>query len=398
MTATATEELTVPSGSVTPVHRPWRAALLAAFAVWSAAVAVHLLVSALAWMTYRARTPAPALSSILLDWNRWDAGHYVAIAQHGYHLGPGFPAFFPLYPVLIRVFDPVLPGDGVISALVVANAAAYGALVMLHRLADHEFGPRVAQRAAWYLAFFPMGFFLFLGYNESLFMLLAIGALYAGRRGHWWLAGTLGALSSATRLFGLLLILPLAVEYLRQIGWRPRAIRLDVLSLAMVPLGVAAYSVYCLIELGDPLQFSIAQDQWGRRYTLPGGAWLTSVGQIAGHGPLDPVTLGAVLEAGTVLLAVILLILCVRGPFRFRRDQVYLVVQAGITLVMLTSTEVGGRAMQSSARYVMEAVAIFFVLARMGADQTVDRTVLVIGAALQAVFLAVFMAGTFLVA
>ncbi|MGK5683728.1 mannosyltransferase family protein [Actinoplanes sp. URMC 104] len=382
---------------VAPVRRPWRSALLAALAVWSASVVVHLMVGALAWLTDGAG-PAPDLWSIALGWNRWDAGHYVRIAESGYHLGPGFPAFFPLYPLLIHVLDPVLPGDGVAGALLIANAAAYGVLALLHRLADHEFGPRVAQRAAWYLAAFPMGFFLFIGYNESLFLLLALGALYAGRRGHWWLAGSLGALSSATRLFGVLLIAPLAVEYLRQTGWRPRRVRPDVLGLALVPLGVVGYSVYCLFELGSPLQFSIAQDEWGRRYTFPGQAWLISVRQIAGHSALDKATLGAVLDAGTILVAVVLLILCVKGPYRFRRDQAYLVVQAAITLVMLMSTEVGGRSMQSAARYAMEAVAIFLVLARIGANQVADRAILMIGVALQAVFLVIFMAGTFLVA
>lgn len=380
------------------VRRPWRSAWLAALAVWSTSVAVRLAVSALAWLTYRGNGPAPDLWSVALSWNGWDAGHYVRIAESGYHLGPGFPAFFPLYPMLIQVLDPVLPGGGVASALVVAHAAAFGALVVLYRLADYEFGPRVAQRAAWYLAAFPMGFFLFLGYNESLFLLLMVGALYAGRRGHWWLAGTLGALSSATRLFGVLLIAPLAVEYLRQVGWQPRRVRMDVLGLALVPLGVVGYSLYCLVEFGNPLQFSVAQDQWGRRYTFPGEAWLISIRQVAGHGPLDKATLGTLVDAGTILLAVILLILCVKGPFKFRPDQRYLVVQAGITLVTLMSTEVGGRSMQSAARYAMEAVAIFLVLARMGANQMADRAILMTGAALQAVFLVVFMAGTFLVA
>jgi hypothetical protein len=286
----------------------------------------------------------------------------------------------------------------VVSALVVAHVAAFGALALLYRLADYEFGPRVAQRAAWYLAAFPMGFFLFIGYNESLFLLLAVGALYAGRRGHWWLAGTLGAFSSATRLFGVLLIAPLAVEYLRQAGWQPRRIRANVLGLALVPLGVVGYSIYCLIELGSPVQFSIAQDEWGRRYTFPGEAWLIAVRQIAGHGPLDKATLGALVDAGTILFAVVLLILCVKGPFKFRPDQRYLVVQGGITLVMLMSTEVGGRSMQSAARYAMEAVAIFLVLARIGANQMADRAILMIGVSLQAIFLVIFMAGTFLVA
>ncbi|WP_250007577.1 mannosyltransferase family protein [Actinoplanes sp. M2I2] len=383
---------------VAPVRRPWRSALLVALAVWSSSLVVHVLVGALAWLADRGDASAPGLSSIALGWNGWDAAHYVTIAEAGYHVGPGYPAFFPLYPMLIHAADPVLPGGGLVAALVIANAAAYGVLAVLYRLADHEFGPRVARRAAWYLAAFPMAFFLFIGYNESLFLLLAIGALYAGRRGHWWLAGTLGALSSATRLFGLLLIVPLAVEYLRQVGWRPSRIRPDVLGPALVPLGVAGYSLYCLVELGSPIQFSIAQDQWGRRYTFPGEAWLISVRQIAGHGPLDKPTIGAILDAGTILIAVVLLVLCVKGPFKFRRDQVYLVVQAGITLLMLMSTEVGGRSMQSAARYAMEAVAVFLVLARMGASETVDRAVLMVGVALQSVFLVIFMAGTFLVA
>ena len=390
-------ETAVPAPLAPPIRRPWPAAFRAALAVWSVITVVHLAVSALAWLP-RPGGPVPDPWMIFLGWNRWDAGHYVRIAESGYHLGPGFPAFFPLYPLLVHAGDAVLPGGALVSALVVANAAAFGALAMLHRLAEHEFGPRVAHRAIWYLAAFPTGFFLFIGYNESLFLLLAVGALYAGRRGHWWLAGTLGALSSATRLFGVLLIAPLAVEYLRQIDWRPRRIRWDVLGLALVPLGVVAYAVYCAVVLGNPLAFSRAQDQWGRRYTVPGEAWLIAVRQADGHRLLAPSTLGAILDAGTMLVAVALLILCVKGRFRFRRDQVYLVVQAALTLVLLMSTEVGGRSMQSAARYAMEAIAVFLVLARIGANQVADRAVLVIGVALHAVFLVIFMAGTFLVA
>jgi hypothetical protein len=351
--------------------------------VWAAVTVAHVAVSAFA------RPP----HSIWLGWNRWDAGHYVRIAESGYHLGPGFPAFFPLYPLLIHVFDWVLPGGALLSALVVANAAAFGTLAVLYRLADHEFGPLVAQRAVWYLAAFPTGFFLFIGYNESLFLLLAVGALYAGRRGHWWLAGVLGAFSSATRLFGVLLVVPLAIEYLRQHRLRP-----GILAIGLVPLGVIAYSVYCAVALGNPLAFSKAQDQWGRRYTFPGEAWLIAVRQMGGHRLLDPAWLAGLLDAGTILVAVVLLVLSVAGPYRFRRDQLYLVVQAALTLLLLMSTEVGGRSMQSAARYAMEAVAAFLVLARLGANQVVDRTVLIVGFSLHAALLVVFMSGTFLVA
>jgi hypothetical protein len=394
-----TESETFAATPETPARRPWQAALRTAVTVWVVFTVAHLAVSALAWLPRAgARAASPDLWTMVLGWNNWDAGHYVRIAESGYHLGPGFPAFFPLFPLLIHVVNAVAPGDGLVAALLVANAAAIGAFAVLHRLAEHEFGPPAARRATWYLAAFPMGFFLFIGYNESLFLLLAVGALYAGRRGHWWLAGALGALASATRLFGLLLMLPLAIEYLRQIGWQPKRIRAEVLALALVPLGVVAYSVYCAVELGDPLAFSVAQDEWGRRYTFPGGAWVTAVRQIDGNDLMGKATLGALVDAGTTLLALVLLALTVAGPWKFRRDQMYLVVQAGLTLLLLMSTEVGGRSMQSAARYAMEAVAILLVLARIGADRTADRVVLVTGVSLHAVFLAVFMAGTFLVA
>ncbi|MEU8663638.1 mannosyltransferase family protein [Actinoplanes philippinensis] len=351
----------------------------------------------LAWLPRPDGGTTPAAKQLLLSLNQWDTGHYLRIAESGYQADPASPAFFPLYPILIRVTDVIVPGGALVAALLIANAAVFGALTLLYRLTDHEFGTAVAQRATWYLAAFPTGFFLFIGYNESLFILLLTGALYAGRRGHWWLAGALGALSSATRLFGVLLMVPLAMEYARQIGWRPRRVRPDLLSLALVPMGAAAYSLYCLIIFDDPLAFSNAQDHWGRHYTFPGAAWVSAV-QHAGGGLLSTDTLGAALDAGTVVVAAVLLILCVAGPARFRRDQMYLVVHGVLTLALLTSTELWFRPMMSSSRYVLEVLAIFIVLARLGARQAIDRAVLVIGAALHASFLTIFIAGTFFIA
>ncbi|MCM4083069.1 mannosyltransferase family protein [Paractinoplanes hotanensis] len=350
----------------------------------------------LAWLPRDHGGSTPATAELLTGLNRWDTEHYLRIAESGYSTDPGSPAFFPLYPLLIRATDVIVPGGALVAALLVANVAAFGALAMVYRLADGEFGPRVAQRATWYLAIFPTGFFLFIGYNESLFILLMAGALYAGRRGCWWWAGCFGALSSATRLFGVLLVLPLAVEYFRQVGWPLRRLRLDVLSLALIPLGAALYSLYCLFALNDPLAFSAAQDRWGRQYTAPGAAWASAVERAQG-GLLSADTLGAIIDAGTFLLAVALLVLSVVGPFRFRRDQMYLTAHGALSLVLLMSTTSWFRPMMSSARYVLEVLAIFLVLGRLGAHPVADRAILVVGATLHATFLLIFTAGTFFV-
>ncbi len=47
-----------------------------------------------------------------------------------------------MYPLLIRLADPFLPGGVLISASVVANVTAIGALALLHRLAAHEIDRR----------------------------------------------------------------------------------------------------------------------------------------------------------------------------------------------------------------------------------------------------------------
>ncbi len=99
-----------------------------------------------------------------------------------------------------------------------------------------------------------------------------------------------------------------------------------------------------------------------------------------------------------MLAAVILLALCVTGRFRFRADQLYLVAYSALSLALVLSTEVGGRALQSAPRYAMEAVAIVLVLARMGAWRPVDRFVLTVGMTLHALLLAVYMTGTYLIA
>ncbi|MFI5841795.1 mannosyltransferase family protein [Catenuloplanes sp. NPDC051500] len=383
MTQLATADLELPQER-TGIRSPWRAAFIVAIAAWSAATAIRLAITAL--------TPHG-----VMDWVQWDAVLYVRIAEAGYHVGgPSYPAFFPLYPLLIRLADPILPGGGIASALVIANLSAIGALALLHRLAEHETDPLTAQRAVWFLTASPMGFFLFVGYNESLFLMLSIGALYAARKGHWWVAGSLGALSSATRLFGVLLMLPLAIEYLRHAGWQPRRIRLDVLGIALVPMGVVAYSIYCWRELGSPMAFSAAQDQWSRQYTIPGGAWVISAGQSDGW--LGPQTLGSIIDAGSMLVVVVLMILCVVGPYRFRLDQAYLVAYSAICVLLVLSTEVGGRALQSAPRYAMEAIAIFLVMGRIGARPTADRVMLTIGMALHAALLIIYMNGNFLVA
>ncbi len=95
-----------------------------------------------------------------------------------------------------------------------------------------DFDRATAARAVLYLLVFPTTLFLSAVYAESLFLALTVAAFYHARRGQWWIAGALGGLAALARPHGVLLALPLAVEYLAQRDFDLRAIRGNILALA----------------------------------------------------------------------------------------------------------------------------------------------------------------------
>jgi hypothetical protein len=225
---------------------------------------------------------------------KWDSLHYLSIAYDGYvggHSGltdPAMrPAFFPLYPGIVRVLSgfAASPGLLLIVAYAVSLACFFAALVLLHRLTTIEIGERYARPTLLLLCFFPTSFFFGIPYSESLFLLLAVAAFLAARTGRWAIAGAVLALASATRAPGLLLIVPVALLYL----YGPRAdrepataggllprypIRRNLAWLSLAPLGFLAYCVYLHYAVGDALAWSHAQSLFGRHTVDPlTGMW-----------------------------------------------------------------------------------------------------------------------------
>jgi hypothetical protein len=222
---------------------------------------------------------------------RWDSNWYVDIATHGYRHEAVEPAFFPLYPLLMRGLG-WLTTSVVAAGLLVSLASFLVALVLLGRLTELELGPDAGRRAIVLLAFFPTALFFSALYTEALFLALELGAFYAARRGRWAWAGVLGALGSATRNTGALLFPALLVLYLYGPradaetpptpgrSWRARIrprhpVRPDVLWLALVPLGLLAYLAYMHFHFGDWLAPLHAQEHFRRAFEGPLSAlWL----------------------------------------------------------------------------------------------------------------------------
>jgi hypothetical protein len=198
---------------------------------------------------------------------RWDATWYLGIAHSGYD-GPS-TAFFPLYPLLVRGLAlGGSPAALLVASYLVSLAALAGALYLLHRLVALELGESTARVAVPMLALFPGALWLGVPYSESLFLLLSVGAFYAARTGHWAWAGASAGLGSATRSAGIVLLVPLLVLWWRSAPRRAR----DLAWCALAPAGLAAYSLYLALSLGDGFAYLHLQQVWFRSFAGPFGA------------------------------------------------------------------------------------------------------------------------------
>jgi hypothetical protein len=204
---------------------------------------------------------------------RWDAVWYLRVAETGYGESEARAAFFPLYPLLVRVLATPFgasPAALLVAAYAVALGAFLGALTLLHRLVSLELGRPLAHPTLLLLAVFPAALYFGAPYAESLFLLLSVGAFYAARTGRWAWAAACAAAAAATRNSGVLLMLPLALIWWSSRERRPR----DGAWILLAPLGLAAFALYLGLAEGDALRFAHAHEAWYRELKGPlAGAW-----------------------------------------------------------------------------------------------------------------------------
>jgi hypothetical protein len=215
---------------------------------------------------------------------QWDARHYLNIAVTGYD-APTAPesniAFFPLYPLLIRIVLLVIGRvdveTGAVVGLVISNLALFAALLYLSALVARDFSLTVARRTVLYVLVFPTTLFLSSVYAEAVFLLTAVATVYHARAGEWHRSALAGALAALTRPFGVLLLVPIAVELYRQ---RPHA--RSWLAALGPPAGLAVFVGYLWWLFDDPLAYFHAGAAWGRGLHLP---WEVLLGYL--RGPLQ---------------------------------------------------------------------------------------------------------------
>jgi hypothetical protein len=313
---------------------------------------------------------------LLAVWGRWDAVHYLDIATRGYR-GTDM-AFFPLYPLLIRVVGS-LAGNHLVAGLLISSASFFFGLLYLYKLLEHEYDRAVARRAIFYVSIFPTAVYFTAVYTESLFFMLTVASFYYMRGRRWWLAGLFGFFAALTRVEGILLVVPFVIEWWAQDRPPHRNAYYDLAAGLLIPLGLAFYMAYLWVLTADPLYFSHVQIHWNRHLAPP---WV-SLGNAFGkmlHGPGAQLVAHQSLELAFTLLMIAVLI----GGWHSLRPSYIAYMALSILVPMSTSN------LMSMPRFALVLFPMFAILARWGERPWVNNVILAFSLPLLGLFTVLF--------
>jgi len=319
---------------------------------------------------------------------RFDAHWYLSIVREGYRYSPSEATnvvFFPLFPMLVRGLA-ATGLDAVMAGFALSNICLAVALVLLARLVALELGDDPARRTVTFILLFPTSFFFSACYTESLFLMLTVASFLAARRRRWWLAGAAGGLAAATRMPGAVLVVPLALEYMQQNGFRLRRVRLNGAALALIPAGLGLFAWYCGHAFGDPLAFLHNQTVWHGRPThaVPGVGLLIGVAEaiLRPDPSIHPFPL-TLLYVGAAVVAVV----CLLGSFLVLRPAY------GLWGLAVLSISAGHGRIDSLPRYVLVLFPIHVVLAVLARRRGAYWAIAVVSASLLVVLTVMFVNG-----
>lgn len=241
------------------------------------ALAFRIAVFLLSWLAKGIFSEGEAISFLdyCKSWSLWDGPHYLEIAQYGYahKIENGnfyMLVFFPLYPFIVKIFSVIFRSYAV-SALIVSTLSYCAGCVVTYKLVAMDYSKSIARTSIVLLSIAPFAFFYGSVMTESLFFLLIISTFYAIRRHNWLLAGLLGMLSALTRSFGVLMIIPAAIEWvqtekpialMRNNEWHTLVKRfIRVLPILIMPVGTLIYLFINYRTTGDPFIFAQYQSE-----------------------------------------------------------------------------------------------------------------------------------------
>jgi hypothetical protein len=325
---------------------------------------------------------------------RWDSGWYISIAEGGYQPPPRAfgqetnHAFFPLYPLLVRLLTRTTGIETSLAGNLISGAAFLGAVFLFADWVRLRWGEPRVRPALLALLVFPTSFFFLSVYTESLTLFLALLAVVSIDRSRPLVAVLAGYLSGLTRITGVVLAPYLALSSMAKSrkegrGWG-RTIFAGLLTGLPPILGFLTFCAYFEHRFKDPFLFMKAQHNWGtvEKTALDGPRLIAkTIATDVGTGRIFHMSPARTLEGVFLLLFAFLAIRLLREKRWIESLYVFMT----IGLVPFTGT------LESAGRYVLPAFPAFAVLGGLSIRPSFFRVALILGLLLQAVYVAVFV-------
>ncbi|MBP7228504.1 MAG: hypothetical protein KA988_05285 [Longilinea sp.] len=341
------------------VEAIWKRAAWTALTAWMGVSLAQGGLGLLLWALFRPLRPLSPLyfwgvepideglrGALLGVWLRWDAVHYLRIAQAGYS-DDQLSNFFPLYPLLGRLIG---GGDALLGLMLVSRLALLIAFVLLYRLAAQVLDESVARRAVWVCAFFPTSVYLFAPYPMGLALALTLAAVWLAWRGQWLGAGVCGLLAGLTHGTVAPLTLALLALWVGQVR-QTRRTWLALPAALMPALGTLTFFAWRTAQ-GFPDLNTVRLTYWGRVVQPPWDYYQEFVRFF---------TFNRFDSDGWINLVVLLLaiLLTVWG---LRRLPLPLTLYQGGMFLLITVTVVPGTPFEGAGRYVLMMFPLFLLL------------------------------------
>ena len=349
------------------------------------------------------------LEPFMNDQVAWDSEYYLSIAVGGYddpkspHLTPqgiitvdsrnqisrsgsSFDqsisvnyAFFPLYPLMIRILAFPLQIFGLtpiatatLAGVIVSALGALLGMLALFDIAREILGEEGALRAAFYLIIFPTGFFLIQVYTEGLFVGLAFPCLAMVKRRYWLAAAILGVAATMTRAIGVTLIIPMAIAWIRtgewmELEWKQifhQSITLQLLINGFLTISpLIAFLIWRFSYLGLAFNY-IESNYFERGFLSLGYAFSDWSGAVRSmwEGANPQFTAYYLTELLGLTIGIIACVTTIKSH-----------PEIGWYSLAVVIISWGSGPAQGIQRYVLGAPAVFIALARWGRNPVFDR-------------------------
>jgi len=149
--------------------------------------------------------------------SRWDSNWYEELVKNGYMRKQNDTlsniVFFPLYPLLVKVTSFAMTGSVILAGWIVSCAFLILSGWLMFNFVKKFHSEADPLYAVFLLLIFPTAFFLNAVYTESLFLFLSLATFYFALEKKYFYAGLVGFLAALTRVTGILLFLPILLQF-----------------------------------------------------------------------------------------------------------------------------------------------------------------------------------------